>query len=315
MPSLFESPHIPFELSSARRTSGRARPTDPRLDLQRVRRGVYIPSNDWAGMGHDERYRAFIHATLACSPTTPTLSHYSAAALRRLPIVGGWPETVHTVVSERGGGRSSGVYTRHRTSHSPEVDVIDGVRCTSLERTIVDVARIGSRASALSMADHAVRLGLTTRDRLLEEDHRLGTGRGSHQSRTLLAIVAPEAANGGESLVRLLLHDAGFVAPTLQLRVDDCDGLVGFVDFAWLDAAIVLEFDGMRKYAAPEYTDGAPEEVVWREKRREDRLRALGLRVVRATWGDLTGPAPRLFDLVSRAGVPRRRLGGNEGAR
>jgi hypothetical protein len=316
MPTLFEPPHFPFEFSASRRTSGRVRPTDDRGDLSRVRRGVYMGRAEWEGMSPDDRYRAFIHATLACSPTAPLLSHFSAAALRRLPVVGSWPDTVHTVVSDRSGGRSSGRYTRHRTTHEPLVEIVDGARCTTLERTIVDVARTGWRATALAMADHALARGWTTSDALLEEDATLGPGRGSQLSRALLALADPGAANGGESFVRLLVHDAGFDAPRLQHRLEDGDGLIGFADFYWPDPGLVLEFDGRRKYSADEFTNGAPaEDIVWREKRREDRIRSLGIRVVRATWEDLHGDSPRVLHLLAAAGAPRRRQIGFEGAR
>jgi hypothetical protein len=36
--------------------------------------------------------------------------------------------------------------------------------------------------------------------------------------------------------------------------------------------------------------DGRPEEALWAEKQREDRLRELGLVVVRIVWADLQRP-------------------------
>ncbi|RUQ84210.1 hypothetical protein [Labedella gwakjiensis] len=116
--------------------------------------------------------------------------------------------------------------------------------------------------------------------------------------------------------MRLLLHDAGFVPPRLQHRYDDDAGLVGYVDFAWPDLGIVLEFDGRRKYSAAEFAAGrTPEEVVWAEKRCEDRLRALGLQVLRVTWEDLGGQNPAVVAMVASAGVTRRPQIGIEGAR
>ena len=316
MPSLFDAPDYPFEFTSARRRGGRHRPVPEAEDLHQVRRGVYLPVETWTSMNPDERYRAFVHATLACSPTAPVLSHFSAAALLRLPIVGSWPETVHTIVDEASGGRSSGLYSRHRSAHPPATVIIGGAICTALERTVVDVARTGARASALAMADHALSRRMTSVRALLDEDAALGSGRGSQQSRALLSMASPLAANGGESFVRLLLQDAGFVPPRLQHRYDDDAGLVGYVDFAWPDVGVVLEFDGRRKYVDEEFTAGrSPEEVVWREKRREDRLRALGLRVLRVTWEDLRGATPAVVGLVSAAGVTRRPQTGIEGAR
>ncbi|RUQ98938.1 hypothetical protein [Labedella endophytica] len=191
-----------------------------------------------------------------------------------------------------------------------------GVNCTALERTIVDIARVGARASALAMADHALSRQWTSARALLDEDSDLGSGRGSQQSKALLALASPLSANGGESFVRLLLHDAGFVPPRLQHRFDDADGLIGYVDFAWPDLGVVLEFDGRRKYSAAEFTaERNPEDIVWMEKRREDRLRALGLHVVRITWEDLGGTNPPVVSVVAAAGVTRRPQIGIDGAR
>jgi very-short-patch-repair endonuclease len=65
----------------------------------------------------------------------------------------------------------------------------------------------------------------------------------------------------------------------------DSDGFIARVDFFFPDQNTVVEFDGLTKYA-----DGSAETLV-REKIREDRLRALGLEVVRITWADLAHPS------------------------
>lgn len=56
---------------------------------------------------------------------------------------------------------------------------------------------------------------------------------------------------------------------------------------------LVVEFDGRTKYKASEGSTTAEiEDVVWREKRREDRIRAHGggMVVVRLVWDDLDHP-------------------------
>jgi very-short-patch-repair endonuclease len=57
-------------------------------------------------------------------------------------------------------------------------------------------------------------------------------------------------------------------------------GLIGRVDFLWRKHRIVGEADGRAKYDRPQ--------VLWNEKRREDRLRAAGFEVVRWSWDDIT---------------------------
>jgi len=53
-------------------------------------------------------------------------------------------------------------------------------------------------------------------------------------------------------------------------------------DFLVDDTMVLVEFDGLVKY-------GGTDDLV-AEKRREDRLRALGHEVVRVTWADLDRP-------------------------
>ena len=79
-----------------------------------------------------------------------------------------------------------------------------------------------------------------------------------------------------------------------QAVFHDADGFISQVDFYFPEHRTIVEFDGMSKY-----TDGSSV-VLIQEKAREDRLRALGLQVVRLTWEDLAHPA-RTAMLIRRA--------------
>ena len=78
--------------------------------------------------------------------------------------------------------------------------------------------------------------------------------------------------------------EIGLDAEDLQTRVRDDKGLVGITDFSWLSHGTVGEFDGRVKYGR-DAASGDARDVLWREKLREDRLRARGLEIVRWTWG------------------------------
>lgn len=77
-----------------------------------------------------------------------------------------------------------------------------------------------------------------------------------------------------------------------------------FPDYFWRDVRIAGEFDGKEKYMRPQYSPRAPGETVWQEKKREDRLRALNLGVVRILTEHVENPQ-RLESLLVSAGVPR----------
>ncbi|PSS46007.1 hypothetical protein C6401_02060 [Arthrobacter woluwensis] len=120
----------------------------------------------------------------------------------------------------------------------------------------------------------------------------------------ILAFADGGAMLPGESLSRVLMHRLAFPRPVLQQEFRDRAGLIGYGDFWWKPWRVVGEFDGTAKYLKSEYLAGrTPSEVVVAEKRREDRLRRLGLKVVRWTWADLTSPGS-LAGLLREAGLP-----------
>ncbi len=99
------------------------------------------------------------------------------------------------------------------------------------------------------------------------------------------------------------MHLQGLPTPMLQQEFRDHRGLIGIVDFWWPEFGLIGEFDGLGKYTREEMLAGrSPAEAVVAEKLREDRLRALGPRVVRWGWETAISP-PRLADTLRRAGL------------
>ena len=158
-----------------------------------------------------------------------------------------------------------------------------GVLATGAARTVVDLARWGSLATAVAAADHALRHRLCTRAAIADEVSAVPVGAPGRRAAALVRDFAdPAAMSPGESLSRVQMYVLNIPRPRLQVRVADEDGLVGYTDFGW--EGVFGEFDGRVKYGVP---DGATAEeaaeVLWSEKRREDRLRRQGA-VVRWTW-------------------------------
>lgn len=271
--------------------------------LVRVRTGVYAEADRWDALDGTGRYRLRVLAA-GRRLADPLFSHDSAAVVWRLPKIGRWPGAVHVTVPATSVARSFHDVRRHRVPRYPDHAVeVDGVRITGVARTVVDVARCWSFGAGLASADHALRLGWTTRERLERELARVGAGAGSRTARRVIGAASALAESPGESLSRAHLLDLGLPLPVLQHEVRDGEGAVGRVDFWWPDLGLVGEFDGRRKYRADGVDDQrAVEERVWAEKRREDRLRAAGLGVVRWTWSDLLAPH-RLAELLARAGL------------
>ena len=83
------------------------------------------------------------------------------------------------------------------------------------------------------------------------------------------------------------------------------------MDFLLDEEKVVVEFDGKVKYTRTAETPDpfgnrrTQQEVLWLEKRREDRLRELGYEVLRVTWSELDDP--QALALRSAAAVRRAR--------
>lgn len=167
-----------------------------------------------------------------------------------------------------------------------------GVPVTSVPRTVVDLAR-RDRGDGLMGADAALRERLVHRDELTEVLATMSRWCGARQAREVLALADPLAESALESLTRLALHDAGFPTPQLQVEI----AVPGLrhpyrVDMLWPEQRLILEADGRGKYTDTE---------LWREKKREHRLRALGYRIERVLWSDVVDTWSDTCDLLRAA--------------
>lgn len=253
--------------------------------LTRVRRGAYVDARAWANAKPSERHRLLVVSTVASMRTPPVLSHESAAALLGIPFVGAEPEKVHVAAGRAGGGRSSPGIQRHVVRPEPDITMVDGIAVTSPARTVVDLARSRSFVSGLVAVDHALRVGLVTRAGLETVLDAVAGQPGARRARAAIERADPRAESPGESVSRAQMYLLGVPIPELQRDFYDDDGFIGRSDFWWVEERQIGEFDGRVKYQPQERSGGIPpEEVVWREKRREDRLRRRSNGVIRWVW-------------------------------
>ncbi|MEH3154597.1 MAG: hypothetical protein PGN29_04380 [Gordonia paraffinivorans] len=263
-------------------------------DLDRLYRGTYAPrresyiTDDGRRLsaesmeGRREHHRRRVIAAAEFGEERKAASHHSAAALHRVPVLG-LPDDIHFTADRHSGGRREGrAFFLHASPLPPdEVTVVDGVITTTLARTAMDVARTGSFTEALVVLDGALRGGATIEELAVLTD-RGRRRRGIALVRQTMTWADGRSESAGESLSRALMIRAGIPMPDLQVEYREDDGEVfARVDFEW-GGRVVGEFDGLVKY-------GDASDVV-AEKRREDKLRALGILVVRWTRDDLRQP-------------------------
>ncbi|UVE96254.1 hypothetical protein [Dietzia sp. B32] len=252
--------------------------------------------------------RRSISVALADAAEDTVASHTSAALLHGLPLVGtAESPTIHLTGSRPNGGRTARGLLHHTSPAPPTAVDVEGLRATTVPRTVADLSRTCGFVPGVCAADAALRTGLMTpRDFADEvERHRGRTGVGT--ARAVADFADGLSESPGESLSRCLMSRwAEVPRPRLQHEFRDPQG--GFIartDFDW-DGRLVGEFDGRSKYTGQGMEGEDPGLVAWREKRREDSIRALGIVVVRWVWADLRSPARLrriLRDGLDRAGL------------
>lgn len=277
--------------------------------LRRVRRGWYVYEDDWRDLWPEGKHLVEVEAAHRnAEPPGPIFMGVSAAVLHGLPLFRTAPESVHTIIE---GARHSRARTGthwHDTRFSrTDVTVIGGIRCTTLNRTVVDISSTMSMEAAVAAADAALRSVAVGKGHVQDADvaaqwrNELGrqaearSTRGIRQARRVIAFADGRAQLPGESVSRLQLHRLGFSAVELQTRVIGPDGEEYWLDFGFPHSRSFGEFDGMTKYRDPAMRSGrSMEEVVLDEKRREDAVRGVtGWRIVR--WESAHIATPHLL--------------------
>src|SRR5690606_6707842 len=277
----------------------------------RLRQGVYIDRRRWEALDAVERHVVMAKAVSLRCADDAVFSHATAAVLLGLPV---WnvPLGVVTVTRRKGFSGRFEADVRHVEAPlgADEIVEVDGLRVTSLERTMVDVAREYDLVAATVICDAALRAG-ADRDRAF-----LLLAKRYTWSRTRLISYPLRLADGraespGESRLRVLVALQGLPEPEPQGALHDRDGrFIGRGDLVFWTERTVVEFDGMFKYGV-DLDERDPRDRLFQEKVREDRIREAGYEVVRVTWVDLDDPfrvAARIRAAFARA-AERRRFG------
>lgn len=255
--------------------------------LIRVHRDAYrVPTAD------DDRHADFRAAVVAVRrrQAVRVVTGPAALAVLDLPLFGE-PRLVHVTVDERGGSSARSVSATvarppdDQLRHTPEGPVAGAARA------VLDTARLHSLIGGVMAADVALRRGLTSRDELAEVLATMHGLKGVDRARLCLDLASRHSESPGESWSAVVLHQHGIVRPRRQEVFSDVDGTIGRVDFWWPATRTVGEFDGRVKYARANPSGRPSEDVLWDEKRREDRLRRQVSAVVRWTVDDLLAPA------------------------
>ena len=277
----------------------------------RLRKGVYVERRVVAAAGAVDRHLLDCVAVLVSLDPGPVLSHASAARLHGLVVPRSEASDVRVTDVEQW-RRGRGYRVARAVLPADDVAPWLAFEVTTVARTLVDCAREWSMTDGVIAMDAALQHRKVTRTVLaaavLAARHRAGIATAARA----YGLCDGRAESPLETRGRLAIRSAGLPVPELQVELHDDDGFIGRVDGWYDDAAVVIEFDGRVKYTEPR--DGeSPGEAVWKEKRREDRMRAHGVRFVRVVNDDLGSPWPRVVDrlsgLLATRFVGQRRFG------
>jgi hypothetical protein len=277
----------------------------------RLRRGVLIAADDLErarqeGLAHSVDCLAVL---LALGRPRTAVSHDSAAQLWGLPVprVGGLIRLTDPDRWRRG----EGFVMSRAPLRAGEAWRTGPLRLTSAARTLVDCAREWPLDDSVVAMDAAMLAARTTPADLEAAAARVRHWPGAAAATRAVALADGRAESPLETRGRLRIVGAGLPSPGLQVEIRVGSHLVAVVDAWFDDAAVAVEFDGRVKYTDP-WRGRSPERVLWDEKRREDELRSLDIRIVRIADTDLGPRWPdtekRLGRLLEIPGPPVRRF-------
>lgn len=224
------------------------------------------------------------------------IAHEPSAALRRLP---GFAHRTPVVLLEHGRNRRSPVAAVRSTLWLPPSHVTreQGLTVTTVARTIFDLAGVLPAQRVAEALDAAVARKLCTLRQVQQVHFALARPgrRGTVAMRELLEArsddwIAP--ASVLESRARTLFAEHDVPVPRFEVQLGD-EEWIGRVDCFWDDALLVVELDGRRFHGGASSRD--------RDRRRDNRLMAMGLRVLRFTWDDLVERPGEVVALVLSA--------------
>lgn len=244
--------------------------------LRVVGRGVYRIS------GFPESWRSKVLQAVLLGGPTAVASHGTAAALHRLDGFGeGRLEiTVDRDVSRRPGGA---IVHRHRAPlREMDRDVVDAIPCTSICRTLVDVAQVRGIQRAEIALDGAERdttvQSVDVHERAEDLRGRGHTRVGTFSETARARIGRSQPTSYLERLALRAIEDHGLPRPVCQHPIVTA-GRRFRADFAYPTSWVAIELDGRVGHA-----DDLGRQ---RDAERDTYLRLAGWAVLRFTYRDV----------------------------
>jgi hypothetical protein len=256
--------------------------------LHRIHHGVYalmprrlLPQN-----------ALLMAAVLACGPAA-ALSHRSAASLHGL-LLNRRTRVDVTVPTRAPRKRPALDIHRSITLIERDVVVIEAIRCTSVARTLLDIAPTVSDGQLHRAFDQAEILEVFDLRAVRDQLARNRTHPGCRPIRSVLDEYTFSGQSRGNFEPRLHDHLRATGLPLPQrnewIVLDDGERAI-CADFCWRAQKLIVETDGKKTHLTHQAFE--------RDRRDDQRLIAAGWTVIRITWQQLETEPDRIITLIT----------------
>jgi hypothetical protein len=266
-----------------------------------LRRGVFCSRETFDACPPNRRHLLHAVAARLAHQRVPLAESHLTAAGRwglPMPLDGGQRAYLTDGCTTRSTRLDASAVIEVATLFPGDVCQRSGVPLTTPTRTVADCLRHHDPQESVPVADAAIERGLTSTTAVAALlDVQSAWPYGLHGV-AALAMVDGRRESWLESISSVRLRWVGIAPGEPQVEVYDASGtLIGRVDTLWAEQATVGEADGAEKYSLGDWPDlaqasgdelvaahiEAGRRVVRDEKIREDKLREVGLEIVR--WG------------------------------
>lgn len=259
----------------------------------RIRRGAYTFSDVWAAADARERHAITARAVVRAAKADVVLSH-TTAVLEHTPVHWGLDlSDVHVTRLDGRTGRAEAGVRQHRGRVLEEDVTGSEPFCVMAPiRAALELSTVTTTERALVSIDAMLNANLFTVADLRRRYESMTYWPNTLATDLVIRLADPRHESAGESRSSHLFRLQELPAPQPQFPIVDRSGqVVARLDFAWPEHRVWVEFDGNVKYSQHLRPGESVEDMVLREKRREDRIRELtGWICVRITWADLAHP-------------------------
>jgi hypothetical protein len=230
-------------------------------------------------VGQDEGDATRWWGALLWAPPGSVLSHDTAAAMQRLPVLR--PDArVHVTTADRGDSRAPPGLRLHRPRRllaPADRAVSGGLAITAIARTAVDLAATLAREQQVGFL-----VACRQQRRMSYADLLAAAGRHSPRLQAIVGSIDPTVDSGSELEAGRLLGASGLPVE-FQVAVRLSATVVVHLDLGIRASRIAIEVDGTRYHSSVE--------AALRDRERDELLRLAGWEVVRVMPHELREPA------------------------